>query len=59
MLHQGERVVPASENRGGTQGGDTINIVNNWAPGTDRRTIDYAVGEMERRIGLRRRGMSV
>jgi lambda family phage tail tape measure protein len=57
MLHQGERVVPAAENRGsGSQ--QSVVIHNNWAAGTDRATVDYAVAEMERRFAKRQRRMA-
>jgi hypothetical protein len=53
-LERGEKVTPADQNRGG----DTITIVNNWGPGTDQKTVDYAVAQMERRLARRQRGMS-
>jgi hypothetical protein len=53
-LERGEKVTPADQNRDG----DTITIVNNWGPGTDQKTVDYAVAQMERRLARRQRGMS-
>jgi hypothetical protein len=53
-LERGEKVTAANQNRDG----DTITIVNHWGPGTDQKTVDYAIAQMERRLARRQRGMS-
>ena len=40
LVHKGERIVPAAENT--PAAGKQVTFVNNWAPGTDRRTVQQA-----------------
>lgn len=42
QLHEGERVVPKAENGGGGGWGGSVNITQNFPPGTDRRTVNQA-----------------
>lgn len=50
MVHRGERVVTAADNRSGNYGGRSFNIVNNWPAGTTRETAAQAGAAFAQRL---------
>jgi hypothetical protein len=57
LLHQGERVVPASQNTGG--GGMSLVINQSFAAGTDAKTVNQAAVATGRQVRLaQQRGFS-
>jgi hypothetical protein len=50
MVHQGERIIPAAQNRAGA-GGQSISVVINMAGGGSGGDLRQAAGDIARRIG--------
>lgn len=50
MVHQGERIIPAAQNRAGV-GGQSISVVINMAGGGSGGDLRQAAGDIARRIG--------
>ena len=50
MVHQGERIIPAAQNRAGA-GGQNISVVINMSGGGNGGDLRQAAGDIARRIG--------
>jgi hypothetical protein len=50
MIHQGERIIPAAENRAGGRGGDTYAITVQIPPGAAGSEMRRAAGSLGREV---------
>lgn len=48
MVHKGERIVPADQNKPGAGGGISFYLTQQFAPGTDRKTMTQGAADAQR-----------